>query len=867
MTDERKGAELADRACGLAREAAEAAIFVAAHPQLLGQPVGPVAREFRRHARRADHLREAAERPPAVAVFGASQAGKTYLVTRFAVTPGATLMIDFEGTRIDFLLDINPQGNQEATGLVTRFTTHPVATPPGSPVSLRLLSQIDVARILANTFVRDFQPETMVLPTTERLDALFSALSARAGAGPHDGLVEEDIDELAEYCERHFRQHSLIVALRQNAYWPRMREFAPRVSMADRAALFAPLWGEVAAFSGVFARLVRALASLGFADRVYTTPAALTPREQGILNVRTVLELETAGGETVPVTAGGGAQQAIVRSELAALVAELTLAIPSAPWAFLQRADLLDFPGARTREEIKDIDTFLSKPGNLGFAFLRGKVDYLFQRYNEERDIAAMLLCVGPSNQEVQTLPGMVDTWVRETLGETPERRAALRNSLFLVLTKFDTEFERKGGEDDSAPARWNIRLQASLLDFFGKAHDWPTNWTPGRCFDNLFWLRNTAVACDAVMQYAPDLYPPQEVGIAPHAMKFVGYRREGFLGSELVRRHFVDPEAAWEAGLAANDGGISRLAGALDGICDRSVKGAQIAARLDDLARAMADRLRPFWRSDDREAERARARLTVGQIAAALRETIRAQRFGPLLRAIQIGAEEMRGLIWRIEIDEGPRAAAVGAAPTDDTFDKALSDLFGEVVGAPAAAAQDYFDLVSDRVMAAWDEQLQVLAADGPRLSRYRLTPETARLLVGILTAGAQRLGLHRQIAQALRDGASFLGGVAGRTDRMALIAEDEVNGFVTWLGNDRSAGEPPRTEGGPLVFPPRPVLRGLPTLGTRPEPYDQQFNLDWLRALLMLAEGNATGDRGTTFDRVGNDALGALIRAINVT
>ena len=864
---ERTGAGLADRARGLAQAAAEAATFAGAHAQLLGQPAEPVAREFRRHARRADRLREAAERPPAVAVFGASQAGKTYLVTRFAVAPGATLMIDFEGTRIDFLLDINPQGNQEATGLVTRFTTRPVATPPGTPVSLRLLSQTDVVRILTNTFVRDFQPETMVLPTPERLDALFAGLSARAGAGPRDGLVEEDIDELNEYCERHFRQHSLIAALRQSGYWPRVRELAPRLAVADRAALFAPLWGDVAAFTAVFARLVRALAALGFADRVFTIPAALTPREQGILNVRTLLALEVAGGETVPVTAGGGAQQAIVRSELAALVAELTLAIPSAPWAFLQRADLLDFPGARTREEIKEVEAFLAKPGNLGFAFLRGKVDYLFQRYNEERDIAAMLLCVGPSNQEVQTLPGMVDTWVRETLGETPERRAILRNSLFLVLTKFDMEFERKGGEDDSAPARWNIRLQASLLDFFGKSHDWPTNWAPGRCFDNLYWLRNTAVAFDAVMQYAPNQHPPQEVGIAAHAVKFVGYRREGFLGSELVRRHFADPETAWDAGLAANDGGISLLAGALDGVCDPSVKAAQIAARLGDLARAMTDRLRPFWRSDDRDAERTRARQTVGQIATALRETIRAQRFGPLLRAMQIGAEETRGLIWRIESDEGPRAAAVGAAPTDDAFDKELSDLFGEAVTAPAAAAQDYFDLIADRIIGAWDEQLQALAADAPRLARYRLTPEIARLLVGILTAGALRLGQHHRIAQALRDGASFLGRAAGRSDRMALIAEDEVNGFVTWLGLNRVAREQRRVENGAVVFPPRPVLRGLPPLGARPEPYDQQFNLDWLRALLMLADGNATGDRGEAFDRAGNDALGALIRAIEAT
>ena len=50
----------------------------------------------------------------------------------------------------------------------------------------------------------------------------------------------------------------------------------------------------------------------------------------------------------------------------------------------------------------------LATEGGLGELFLRGKVAYLFQRYDAEQDIASMLLCVGPSVQEVSTLPKMV---------------------------------------------------------------------------------------------------------------------------------------------------------------------------------------------------------------------------------------------------------------------------------------------------------------------------------------------------------------------------------------------------------------------------------------------------------------------------
>ena len=48
-----------------------------------------------------------------------------------------------------------------------------------------------------------------------------------------------------------------------------------------------------------------------------------------------------------------------------------------------------------------------------------------------------MLLCIGPSNQEVKTLPEMVYDWIASTHGTTPEQRSQQPTALFLVLTKF----------------------------------------------------------------------------------------------------------------------------------------------------------------------------------------------------------------------------------------------------------------------------------------------------------------------------------------------------------------------------------------------------------------------------------------------
>ena len=66
-------------------------------------------------------LARAARRRMCVGVFGPSQAGKSYLVSILASRDGRPLQAKFGDQSYDFLRDINPPGNRESTGLVTRF--------------------------------------------------------------------------------------------------------------------------------------------------------------------------------------------------------------------------------------------------------------------------------------------------------------------------------------------------------------------------------------------------------------------------------------------------------------------------------------------------------------------------------------------------------------------------------------------------------------------------------------------------------------------------------------------------------------------------------------------------------------------------
>ena len=126
--------------------------------------------------------------PPAGATASASsrpsQAGKSYLVSALARRPLGQLTADFAGCTKDFLTEINPPGDRGSTGLVTRFTAHKSAVEADHPVELRLLSETDVVKILANSFYSD-DPNNMTfkLPDEAAIrEALTAAQASAAGA-------------------------------------------------------------------------------------------------------------------------------------------------------------------------------------------------------------------------------------------------------------------------------------------------------------------------------------------------------------------------------------------------------------------------------------------------------------------------------------------------------------------------------------------------------------------------------------------------------------------------------------------------------------------------------------------------------------
>src|SRR6516165_3661660 len=148
-------------------------------------------RELRRSFIEAERLAKAIDRPMCVGVFGPSQAGKSYLISTLARRGTERTLVAFDGVTpgLDFVRLINPEGGQESTGLVTRFSMRRIQGPLGYPVAVRLLSQSDLVKIFGNTYLLDCELDDEKMPEEGDLSALVAKARTLTAGSP--GLSEE----------------------------------------------------------------------------------------------------------------------------------------------------------------------------------------------------------------------------------------------------------------------------------------------------------------------------------------------------------------------------------------------------------------------------------------------------------------------------------------------------------------------------------------------------------------------------------------------------------------------------------------------------------------------------------------------------
>ena len=855
--------------------------------------------ETTRRARLAARRTGAAvHRRNCVGVFGPSQAGKSYLVSALARRLDKPLKIDFSGDVKDFLKEINPAGDRESTGLVSRFTRHATEPDREYPVELRLLSETDLVKIIANSFLCDFDPNNMSIepPDEQEIrETIREAESTMLGAGSAARHLDEiELFDLGEYFRRHFRNR--VVALDRADYWNALIRTAARLPIERRARLFAMLWGGLEPLTGLFVSLATALERIGNAPEARVSISGLIPRETAdpprpntIIDVAVLNRLNSPedARDTVGLKPlgpdGPGQPTELPRATLTALIAEVKLVMVDAPWPFFEHTDLLDFPGARSRLKLTHLPA--DPDGDerqIRELFLRGKIAYLFQRYTDELELSAMLLCMPPSVQEVKDLAGMVRSWIETTHGKTPEsRRDRTGNALFLVLTKFDLEFLDKGGETpESRRGKWDRRLHSSFLELYGK-DGWPEDWD-GKPFANTLFLRNPGMKQVHLMDYE------DEDGLVEARVKssdVIDEYQAAYMNSALVERHFRDRSAVWTAAMQPNDGGVEYLVGRLSEVLDPLLKRRQGAKQLLDAVRSLKSALGRFYHSQGDEAREARDRRLLN-VRRSLYRSVRPQEYRPFahfLEALLLPTIDARNVFFNVaamreEQIQAHQYAGEAEAQTefaddpwadDDPWAEDASPDDGQESGVTQASARrrERPEIFAERVINAWTARLRTLQQDTDMLGALGLSAETVADIVDDIIVGSDRHGLGDRIADAVREETPAVGARwEDMVERAVRIAVYEINDYVGYLGfGELGESERPSHQNRAIFSPDALKVRGF-EIGPVRESLEEIFFVDWGVAFRSLGISNISHASGREISDEHNRELGRIIHTLDV-
>jgi len=849
--------------------AEEAYAWFGDHKTLSASQCADLQRQMKQLAREARRLQRAADRPMCAAVFGASQVGKSFLTSSLASSEGQPLTVRLGRRELDFLAEVNPEGRgNEATALVTRFTTRPPDTPSDHPVHVRLLSQADIAKVLMNTYLLDFDIalEKEQEPTPEDVAAVFDGLKNKVRSRPQgDPLSDDDVLDLKEYIDEKFGARPLNVALRNAGYWEDLERFAPNLSGGDLTDVLAFLWGRNEGLSELFTQLQDTLRQVSNAETMCCELDALLPVSESIINVSSLARIGTPSDPKIGVALPGGQRLRVPRATLGALIAEIVMPLSTTPHAYFNHTDLLDFPGYRNRFQIqlRDAQKYLSNRGSHPDLYLRGKVDFLFDAYRREQEITALLLCQAPGNQDAHSIPPLVERWVKDTHGETPEERGQSRTALFVVKTKFDMRFEGATGHDSGE--RWNKAIQEEHLDFLGRTAKWPVSWAQRVPFRNIFWLRSTEFKNKNVFKY-----DDKGVEIGFENTSLIEKQKSLYLENPLIQQYVGNAEAAWDAVFAADDCGVKYLTKALDPVCDPMIKTEQVATRLKALARKLLGRLQEYHVDQDGD-ELTKRREQIKAAFELVLELLQRHLLPAFLETLQLPREELAGTLRRVSFESDQAGRSVAQAGQLGVNIGALrEELLGTSRGqtpvAPGGVGGGSRSREAAEVaMSRWRQDLSEVSTRlsgllGPDSS---VDPALAMTISREMREAADRVDLTGRIADRLETFTTGFEKPEDYRDRLALVASNMINDFVCDLGC-RHRETPPGFNGSTetiILFPP-PEAADLEVDLARGElSHLHDFARSWCFALLLSAEDNVTGGAGPDFDLARNDAIGRII------
>jgi hypothetical protein len=609
---------------------------------------------------------------PVIAFFGASQVGKSYMVNSLLCDASKKLfLIDHRNSniKVDFIKEINPEGHgNESTSVVTRFSTDQYSDQY-PPVKIKLLSVKDLICILCDGYFSDVKYKVQ-LDYEQNLTAIskhIKQLENLTQNTEQHTLIDDDVYDVKEYLEHQFghSNKNTLDSFHKLGYWHQVAKLIHKIPSNYWHEVFGILWNNQPHITTFFKALIAELHKLKFAKEIYTEFDAVRRGKGAILDVRTLDGLFSQQNNiNITVATKDNQIYAINNSYLCALCAEVIFSIEgqyqnSVKTEITKNIDVLDFPGARSREG--DLDERNIKNVNVKEMMLRGKVSYLFNSYSLNYEISTLFACMRTAQTNVTEVPGLIKNWIDHNIGDTAEERANVLDDnipppLFIIFTWWNTLLGFSSATDSSNPQeridKWlQTRFKEEVIGNF----NWNINWTKQggsvKRFRNYYLLRDFIKSYEMNKifdrQYTNEERTDYEEirSTDPGQNKFLDDFRNAFISSELVHNFFENPTLSFDEASIPNKDGTELILGNIHKIANNKSRTRRYVNQLNRWSKELFEKLRNHYHSDNADEEILKAARSVAEIHAYMNKIfgIDAYNFGSFIETLTISEEDIK--------------------------------------------------------------------------------------------------------------------------------------------------------------------------------------------------------------------------------
>ena len=473
-----------------------------------------------------------------IAVVGEVHSGKSYLIHSLLQDDNHQFWIEANDGGHDFLNEINPLPSyHKSTGIITRFTSYnssPQRYNRNYPVVAKLLSVTDIVVILCQAYYEGISDCSW--PTLQALEerAEFVARTFSALPKQKEPLMKaEEVLTIKSYFAKHIR---FSLDIMRSDFFDKVAMVAERIPSNEwLSSVFSLLWDNNQEFDRLYARLISILLRLELTKEVYLPIDAVLHHQNDcntILNSANIRDLFNDNVEYVTdvyVRKGDDFQQigTLGKSMIRAVCKEVVFKVEMANvysrrnysldditpevrkllntngfYAdFLLNCDLLDFPGLISRPHenlchLKENDCMIASIYNCA------KTQYLFDKYNEESQIGALLFCHNYKNCSVPNLWIMLKEWVENNIGKTSQERNVTLSHLggisplFNICTMFNVDMQESPNPALTSVKPWTDAGMPVSRGYSIASVSWPTLQNGWRTGPILEILSRTVICC-----------------------------------------------------------------------------------------------------------------------------------------------------------------------------------------------------------------------------------------------------------------------------------------------------------------------------------------------------------------------------------